>query len=94
MKARRHEFSTTLEIIVGESINEMKLIVGGTYHPAEAAFTYAGEIAPTDPPEPALYEIDSVMLPLGDKSVDIYAALSAEQLAHLEAEGRRSAEGE
>jgi hypothetical protein len=32
----------------------------GVHHRAERAYTYPGEYAPTDPPEPASFEIDLI----------------------------------
>lgn len=35
---------------------EFEVEVSGTYHPAQRAYIYPGEYAPTDPPEPAAVE--------------------------------------
>lgn len=39
---------------------EVTLHVTGVYHRAVKAWTYAGEYAPTDPPEPAMFEWEKI----------------------------------
>jgi hypothetical protein len=47
-----------LELAFCES--DIKVYCYGTYFPAEKAFTYRGELAPTDPPEGARFEYTKI----------------------------------
>lgn len=72
---------------------EYDATVTGTFQRAQPAYTPRGEYAPTDPPEPAGFEVSRVTVDLSalhnglDRSFDISRLLDAEQFRALEEQG-------
>ncbi len=79
----RLSFDVPLELtIAGESL-ELDVTVTGEFHAAQRAYTYPGEFAPTDPPEPAFFEIGSVTVSIDGVARDVGWLLSDEQMSAL-----------
>ncbi len=78
-----HYFYGTLSL---GSEDDLHCRATGVYHRAERAYTYPGEYAPTDPPEPASFEIG--LIEIQDREGNWHplsmAILSAEQLSAIE----------
>jgi hypothetical protein len=55
----RHVIGITGTLAIGIE-EDISLRVTGTYHRAQRAYTYPGELAPTDPPEMSGFEIDAI----------------------------------
>jgi hypothetical protein len=89
------KFSSMLYIAIGGEDREIPVVVEGTYQPAEKAYTYPGEYAPTDPPEPEMFEVSSITIERdGRAPFDIGHLLSDAQIAGLAEEGIAEAAGQ
>lgn len=84
--AQLRTVETTANLFIGAIDQDVPLRVTGTYHKAQPAFTYRGEMAPTDPPEPAMFEMYDIKTldPLRKEWVLLPWALSADMTAALE----------
>lgn len=60
--ARWHRITVypTIQLIVGDEGSDIQLEVAGMFYEAQRAYTYRGETAPTDPPEPACFEFSKI----------------------------------
>ena len=89
--SERRSFDASIVIYAGVEV-EHRAVITGTYHAAVRAYIYPGEYAPTDPPEPQMFEIESVVIKhprpgLLKGDIDILPLLTEEQISALEEEG-------
>ena len=82
----RHSFEIVVDITAGTEADHFATVTG-TFFRARPAYTPRGEYAPIDPPEPASFEIESVVIEIGGKKLDFIPFLTEAQLSQIAEEG-------
>lgn len=88
-------FTTTITLSIEGVEAERTAYVAGVYLRAQPAFTYPGEYAPTDPPESADYQINAVIVRVGEEDerpFDIFPLLTEAQVDAIVAKGIENGE--